>query len=259
VLVCYLDDSGTGDDSPIVTMAGYIGTLHAWATFEHNAKDVFARFGVKELHGKEFNATKGDFSGWSKAKKESFTAHLYLCLKRSAEYGVSFLVARSAYHKARFEVGQSPRESAYGHCFQTVVDAIMRSVVTERYVAQFQATVSFVVEAGNKNDADIVRIFNEIKLSPAHIGIDKVLKSVSFVKKGSTIALQMADFLAYHVRRHALHCERAKKYLPLSDIQKVIFLSVPTAAGVSHEYRTNEEIKAGLKDPKGWREESPWR
>ncbi|HXO68818.1 MAG TPA: DUF3800 domain-containing protein [Bradyrhizobium sp.] len=258
MLICYLDDSGTGTDSPVLTMAGYVGAFHAWIAFEQSAREVFAEFSVTQLHGKEFNDTKGDFKGWPRRKKEAFAARLYLQLRRTAEFGVNFSIVRGAYHRARFEFGEKPRESAYGHCFQNVVDAIMRSSVMKYYAAEHRGTLSFVVEAGNKNDADIVRIFNEIKLDPRHAGVDRILKTVTFADKGSAIALQMADFLAFHSRRYAIQCERAKTYLPLSDLQKVIFDAVPTSASVSHGYLTNEEIAAGVTSPPGgWRRVSP--
>ena len=72
MIVCYLDDSGTDDAAPVLTMAGYLGTYTGWALFEQDAKKVFDDFGVKVLHGKEFNDTKGDFRKWSKQKKEKF-------------------------------------------------------------------------------------------------------------------------------------------------------------------------------------------
>jgi hypothetical protein len=64
-------------------------------------------------------------------------------------------------------------------------------------VARLGATLSFVVEAGNKNDADILRIFKETRWSRKHVGVYKVLRSVSFADKVSSVALQMADFLAF--------------------------------------------------------------
>jgi hypothetical protein len=259
VLFCYLDDSGTGNDSPVLTMAGYVGAIHSWIAFEQRAKKVFAVFGVTELHGKEFNDTKGDFKDWSRSKKEDFAAQLYKHLRQTVEFGVNFSITRSAYHRARFEFGEKPRESAYGYCFQNVVDTIMRSNVMKYCAAEHQGTISFVVEAGNKNDPDILRIFNEIKFDPRHIGIDRVLKSVTFVDKGSTIALQMADFLAFHSRRYSVQCERAKAYLPLSDLQKIIFTAVPTATSLAHGYLTNEEMAAGVTaPPNGWRGVSPF-
>src|SRR5258706_3820790 len=42
-LVCCLDESGTHDQSPIVTTGGYIATASAWAKFESRASAIFWR------------------------------------------------------------------------------------------------------------------------------------------------------------------------------------------------------------------------
>jgi hypothetical protein len=259
VLICYLDDSGTDDASPLVTMAGYVAPLPRWIAFERSAKDIFAEFEVAQLHGKEFNDTKGNFEKWPRRRKEIFAARLYVELKKIVSFGVTASMSKVAFAKAKSLPGhEHPSKSAYGHCFGEILDQIMYSAAMKN-AATFGATLSFVVEAGNKNDADVLRIFNEAKWSPRNLGVDKVLKSVSFVDKGSTIALQMADFLAFHARRYAMQCEKARGYLPMSDLQKIIFYAIPTAITLSHEYRTNQEIKAGIKDPNRWRTASfPW-
>lgn len=256
VLVCYLDDSGTGSDSPVLTMAGYVGFYNAWYEFEQKAKEIFAAYNVKLLHGKEFDATKHDFKGWARTRKEGFVARLYLELQKAASFGMAYSVTKTAYHKARVIHSDAPQLSAYGYCFGRVLDHIMRSELMMRSAADLQATISFVVEGGNKNDADILRVFNDAKFKPENIGVDKVMKSMSFVDKNSSVCLQMADFLAFHSRRYAFQCEKAKAYLPKSDLQRVIFEAVPTYVSVSHEYRSNEEIAKGYKDPLTWRDET---
>jgi Protein of unknown function (DUF3800) len=256
VLVCYLDDSGTDRSAPILAMAGYVGSLHRWRAFERSAKDIFDEFGVTELHAKEFNDTKGEFRKWSRRKKEAFIARLYFELRKAALFGVTASIAKSAFGKAK-SLGEHPRQSPYGFCFGKILNQIMWSAAMKTAAAN-GATLSFVVEAGNKNDADVRRIFNEEKWSPRHLGVDRVLKKISFANKASTIALQMADFLAFHARRHQAQCERVRHYRPLSDFQRLIFQLIPTTADLSHEFLTHEEIKAGFKDPKRWRKVSPW-
>lgn len=256
VLICYLDDSGTDKAAPVLTMAGYVGTYTGWALFEQDARKTFDNFGVKVLHGKKFNDTKDDFEKWPRRKKETFAAHLYWDLRKVAEFGVSASMKKTAFAKAK-SIGEHPNESPYGYCFRQILDQIMFSAVM-KIAATRGGTISFVVEAGNKNNYDVLRIFNEQKWSPRHLGVDRVMKSVSFADKTSSIALQMADFLAFHARRYVMQCEKARDYLPTSDLLKVIFYTVPTAVSISHEFMTNEEIKTGIIDPQRWRTITPW-
>ena len=183
MLVCYLDDSGTGNDLPVVTMAGYIGPTHKWSWFEQQANKIFEAYNVDQLHAVELNGTKGEFKGWSRSRKESFIARLYSELINAAEFGVAFSITKGAYKRARFDLGVAPNEFACGHCFKNVVDAIMRSAVTQSYVAKLGATVSFVLEGGNSMTSDIKRNLNEIRFDPHHVGVWKVFGSISFVDK----------------------------------------------------------------------------
>jgi hypothetical protein len=257
VLVCYLDDSGTDKTAPALTMAGYVGALPAWGVFEQSARKILSDFGVTILHAHEFNGTKGEFARWPRRRKEAFAARLYWELRKAAEFGVSASIRKTAFAKAKTLRIEHDRKSPYGFCFGQILDQIMFSAVM-KMAATFGGTISFVVESGNKNNADILRIFNEQKWSPRHVNVEKVLESLSFAEKGSSIALQMADFLAFHARRYVMQCENARDYLPLSDLQKVIFHAIPTAVSISHEFLTNEEIEAGVRDPQRWRTGTPW-
>jgi hypothetical protein len=256
MMVCYLDDSGTDGPSPILTMAGYVGPQPLWAAFEKGAARTLADFDVTSLHGKEFNDTKGEFQGWPRRKKEAFIARLIFELKKAASFGVMASIAKTAFAKAK-SLGEHAQQSPYGFCFGHVLDQIMWSAVMKA-AATKGGTLLFVVEAGNKNDRDIVRVFNKAKWDPRNLGADRVLRSVNFANKASTIALQMADFLAFTGRRHAVQCERARTYQPLTDLQRITFFAIPTAVSLSHTFLTNEEIKAGVKDPNMWREATPW-
>jgi hypothetical protein len=78
MLVAYLDDSGTDDGSPVITMAGYVGLEDAWTAFETDAAAIFANYAVEVLHGKDFHDARGAFKGWSSGKKNDFVTELYM-------------------------------------------------------------------------------------------------------------------------------------------------------------------------------------
>jgi hypothetical protein len=251
-VVCYLDDSGTSTE-PVLSMSGYFAPAGIWSEFETRAKKIFDQFGISELHAKEFHDTKDEFKGWSLQRKKAFVAHLYTQLAQLSVLGVDSGITRTAYERARFELEHNPNESRYGNCFRWIVETIMQSVPMRAQASVHRATLSFIVEAGNKNDADISRIFDEMKYNPNHVGVVDVMKSVSFANKGSTYALQMADFLAFHSRRYKSRCEVAREYLPMSDMEKMIFFGVMTKTNLHHDYKTNEEIAAGYVSPNSWR------
>ena len=56
VLTCYLDDSGTTSDCPVITMAGYIGFAAGWADFEKAAAEIYSNYGIGEVfHARRFS------------------------------------------------------------------------------------------------------------------------------------------------------------------------------------------------------------
>src|SRR5262245_38355710 len=97
MLVCYLDDSGTGKESPIIALGGYISFLPAWLAFEQAAQLILDRYHVANLHAEAFQSTKEDFVGWSRAKKETFIEELFKCVNEHILFGVTFGVLKSAY------------------------------------------------------------------------------------------------------------------------------------------------------------------
>jgi hypothetical protein len=72
MLYFFLDDSGTDDRSPVITMAGYVAHSHHWAIFDKRAKKLYPCYGITKLHSSDFHGTKGEFAGWTGDKKMEF-------------------------------------------------------------------------------------------------------------------------------------------------------------------------------------------
>ncbi len=101
MMVCYLDDSGTDKQSPVLTMAGYVGLQPHWAAFEQRAAKIFTAYNVTSLHAVDFNATKNQFEGWPRTRKEAFIANLLWELKKAAPFGAMASITKTAYAKAK--------------------------------------------------------------------------------------------------------------------------------------------------------------
>jgi hypothetical protein len=215
LLVCYLDESGTDKQSPIVTIGGYIALVSAWSDFEVRTRSIFNAYGVDHLHGVEFQHRKPPFNTWSLIKQRRFLIELFDVVRRTVEFGVTFSVRKDAYFQAKKSHGCNRNESAYGFAFRGALDHILRDEIIRRAIAEHRATLSFVVESGCANDQDIRRIFNAHE---AHPSLTEGLGSLDFAEKKSTVALQTADFLAHKSRRYVAECEAVGgKYAPMPD------------------------------------------
>jgi hypothetical protein len=219
-LVCCLDESGTHDQSPIVTTGGYIATASAWAKFESRASAIFSAYGVRYLHGVEFQNRKSPYRTWSPIKQRTFLTELFDAVRDAVEFGVTFSVRKSAYTQAKKEHGLAVNESGYGYAFRGALDLILRDEIVRDANAKLGVKLSFVLESGGPNEGDVRRIFNEHKENPA---LARMMGDLKVADKKSAIALQVSDFLAYQARRYVDACEAAGgAYPPMSETLSIM-------------------------------------
>jgi hypothetical protein len=202
MLYFFLDDSGTDARSPVITMAGYVALSHHWAIFDKRTKKQYARYGITQLHASDFHGTKGEFAGWSGDRKKEFVRELFTLVQKSCVLGVSVSVLKAGYRAAGQREALNSSISAYGMCFNFIVEYIHNA---EQVAAFAHHGVSFRVERGNKNNPDIEQRFEYFA---DHQELVDIIRSMKFVDKAHSAAIQLADFLAFYSRRHAEKCER---------------------------------------------------
>src|ERR1044071_6141048 len=64
----YFDESGT-HGSPILTLAGYIGTIEQWAEFSREWDELLRHEGLTHFHMSKFEARRGEFEGWDNERR----------------------------------------------------------------------------------------------------------------------------------------------------------------------------------------------
>jgi hypothetical protein len=213
VLVAYLDDSGTDRDSPVVTMAGYVSGVDEWEAFETDTTIVFDSYRIPFFHSKEFHDTKTPFGGWTRIKKRSFVDEWYSIAFPLVRFGISISVQKKSYDLRKLELGLNHRMSAFGFCFNVIIDRLLREPEIGRLVAS--NGVSFVVESGTTYNASLDHIFHGVRKRHR---LEDRLKSISFADKIDVKALQLADLLAFHAKRHFAQCNERGRNIPASGV-----------------------------------------
>ena len=221
MLYFFLDDSGSDERSPVITMAGYVASSQHWAIFDKRAKKLYERYGIKILHASDFHGTKDEFAGWDGSKKMPFVRELFSLAKRSVMLGVSVTVQKAGYKAAGKRTGLNKNISPYGMCFNIVAEYIHQD---RDVAAAAHGGISFRVERGNKNNPDVNQRFEYFAI---HEQLVDVLRTMRFVDKDHSTAIQLADFLAYYSRRHSEKCEReqdarAKHEEPLATMLQLV-------------------------------------
>ena len=199
VIVCKLDASGTDTANPILTMAGYVGMLAGWLDFEVRARELFDRYEVGVLHAKKFYDTDGDFEGWTRVRKEAFIRELQDCILGRLDFGITTSLVKAEFLRIKRERDIGHNKSPLGFCLRhTLARLLSDAVLQEVFDKGFDLTI--IHESGDDNAGDIQRVFNAVKaISPTH---NRRLRSFGFADKGSTIGLQIGDFLAVTSRKY---------------------------------------------------------
>jgi hypothetical protein len=76
VLICYLDESGSDAENPVLTVAGYVGRESSWAEFETEVERWFSEFGVTVCHAKDLHSGRKEFKDWTVLRKLAFVSRL---------------------------------------------------------------------------------------------------------------------------------------------------------------------------------------
>jgi hypothetical protein len=217
VFQCYLDDSGTSA-LPVLTMAGFVANLSTWEEVEPATEEIMTRYGVPVFHAKEFHATVECFTNWSRIKKKSFAQEVFLPNKMKLQ-AVSLSVRKAAFIEKQKTSEHLTNMSPYGFCFA----AIMGNLLTNPIVGpQIQKQgISFLIETGNKNNPGIEKHFHATSKAPMFEGC---LRALTFVKKGSCRAIQLADYWAFYSRRLSRDSDRfsGKFALPANFYHDII-------------------------------------
>lgn len=196
MLRLYLDDSGTDDEAPVVTIGGYLASEPGWARFEADAAAILSKAGIYCLHAADFQRSKGEFKGWDGPAKAALTTSLYERLAEIRAIGMSFSALKQDYTTRKLELNVNHRVSAYGFCFTALINRIARRDVGRGALEQYGCAV--FVERGNANEGDLLRIYAELGEKYGD-RFTSLFRSLTFVDKHSCCAVQMADFQCLQV------------------------------------------------------------
>jgi hypothetical protein len=105
MLAAYFDASGTHDGCPVITISGFIAPVGKWKTFQSKWHDIINKAGLLPnpgiFHMTDFESRKGDYKGWSDAKRLFVLKKLITAIASRVEMAVSTSVVIPDYDKER--------------------------------------------------------------------------------------------------------------------------------------------------------------
>src|SRR5258708_4041248 len=69
VFQAFLDESGTHEGSPVITVAGYVAQRPAWNRFTQKWRRTLSP--IKVFHSSECNGFHGEWKGWTKEDRDA--------------------------------------------------------------------------------------------------------------------------------------------------------------------------------------------
>jgi hypothetical protein len=208
VFQCYLDDSGTSG-LPIITLGGFFAHMNQWEKVEPLLDAVMNDHGVDIFHAKQFHDTDPPFKGWQTVRKLSFAEKVFSA-SHGALAGIAIGVEKEGLKQGKKnQPGAFDRMSPIGVAFACIMTRILTHPSVD--VAVKLHGVSFLVETG-PNNSEIEGYFHRIAKMPVFEG---VLRSITFVPKAHSRAIQIADFLVFYAPRQLRDQFRFKGKLEL--------------------------------------------
>lgn len=230
LLTCYLDDSGTHPDSPLVTLAGYVMADVEWEKFEVEVEPFFKKRGVKILRGFDIQQNEGCFADkdvWKVLNKQAFIGEVGRTLKPHGPVGLSISVTRAAYEE-RAAGREVPPAPPYAWAFDVIANWILSSPQVGKRARD--EGVSFVVERGSSDNAALKNGHDYIVANFAE-ELGNTMRGLSFVPKEHSRAIQMADLIAYYANRRAMQLQgippEQRASVDLDAVMKVILETCP--------------------------------
>ena len=107
--------------------------------------------------------------------------------------------------KVQRETGKFSSMSPIGVCFSAIMSRIVANPDHHFAAAIKQQGVSFLIESGNRNNAEIEKFFHQMADKSTFEG---TLRSIKFIRKASCRAIQLADFFAFYSRRQMRNHDR---------------------------------------------------
>ncbi len=203
MLEAFLDDSGSGGDSPYCVVAGYMGTGREWAKFTtrwQEALDLEPQIDYFKMS--EAESRRGQFWGWSPEDRDVRVGKFVEVVSRSRLSELSCAVSVPAYNKIlRWNLPEAVR-SPYFMCISGVMAALKSQLpMGDRVALTFDEQGSF--------EKFTVGTYGELKRLP---GFASILAGVAHRDDKITLPLQAADLVAWQQRRFLSTDERPRAH-----------------------------------------------
>ncbi len=211
-------DESTGNNSPILVVAGFLSTDAQWNLFIKEWKEVLTEFRILAFHMREFAHRTGEFRGMEEATRQQLLGRLLDVINQRVKLGFAAAVHVNEFESLftgidRTEIG-SPYKLGCTANWLEVGEWAKKNHQVE--------PIDFCFDTGHSEKGEVQRSFRESKQNPAFV--EHRLGTIRFADDRLDVPIQAADIAAYELWRwlneHFTEKTRHGRF-PLQEIVKI--------------------------------------
>lgn len=193
-MVAYFDESGTGDDSPYLCMAGYIFEQDNIIGLEAAWEQMLAKYELPYFHMSECAHHIGIYSHLTSAQCDSAAREAIELVKTYAAQGIAISMEKAAMRLL-------PPNGLWENTYSFICGQVLYGVRDWAKKVGFTGDVDYVFESGAHGRGQAAEAMKKVM----EIDTEKRqfrLASHAFLEKSQAAGLQCADLLAWHWLKH---------------------------------------------------------
>lgn len=194
----YLDESGSHESSPFLTVGGYLFLRSKSKRFSREWKAELARAKVPFFHMADLATGNSDFRDWSMERRIKFETSLINMTKKYSAFGFATTVCEQEF-KEVFKNFPKRRQSAYAFLLNHALHVVKGWADSNK----FQGKIAYFFEAGHRDSSQANSIMNDLFRQPTFKDYHRYF-SHAFVDKTEAAPLQCADLLSWLSRNSVL-------------------------------------------------------
>lgn len=211
-LETYLDESGTHEQSPIVTVAGLLGTTTDWKGFSEEWSAVLRRAGLSRFHMKEFEEGYGESGALSAEERTDVKIALIDTINRTPSIIQVCSLVRGTIENRSSGPMAGILTRAYEFCCGDVMSALLQTAAVTFPGAEEK--IAFVCDRQRESGPAVMRQFEAMRSDPAYLGPRERMGSITFADSAIYPPLQAADLVAGEVRKDGINRQSPGKKIP---------------------------------------------
>jgi Protein of unknown function (DUF3800) len=197
MLRAFIDDSGSGGDSPWFVLAGYVGSVEAWDAFDAPWRAVLdgpPKLDYFKASEAESLRPDGQWSGISKDERNARIDALISVIGRHAKKAIHVRLKQKDYDEVIKPYVPPQWQNAYYFLF---IGFLTAAVSTERYLGSGEH-IDFFFDSNREVEKPSRKLYSQVANLPQ---FQDRIDNIFYKDEKIFLPLQAADLFAWQVRR----------------------------------------------------------